>query len=58
LLAPLNGAVQALIHAIARGQTRPSLTLLRRLYDDTRADVYAATLAGFQASNRDRAVGS
>jgi 2-dehydropantoate 2-reductase len=39
---PINLRVQECIHAIARRERRPSLDLLRRLYDDSRAVAYAA----------------
>lgn len=34
--APVNEAVQKTVHAIARGEARSSMELLRRLYDETR----------------------
>ena len=43
---PLNRRVQETIHAIARGELRPSLPLLRRVYEETRDAVNAATAAG------------
>jgi 2-dehydropantoate 2-reductase len=38
MAAAINRRVQQLIHALGRGETRPSLDLLRRLYDDSRAE--------------------
>ena len=43
--APLNRRIQEMIHALARGEHRPGLPLLRRLYDETRESVNAATVA-------------
>ena len=40
---PVNRRVRDLIHAIARREQRPGLALLRRLYDDSRAEAYGAT---------------
>jgi len=42
LPAPINRRVRDLIHAIARRERRPSLELLRRLYDDSRTEADAA----------------
>lgn len=39
---PVNDRVRDCIHAIARRDVRPSLALLRRLYDGSRAAAYAA----------------
>ena len=36
IAAPVNEAVQRTVHAIARGEARSSMELLRRLYDETR----------------------
>ncbi|MBI4516706.1 MAG: ketopantoate reductase family protein [Deltaproteobacteria bacterium] len=36
---PINARVRALIHALARGECRPSHALLHKLYRDSRADV-------------------
>ncbi len=43
--APLNRRIQRCIHALARRELRPGLTLLRQIYNESRAEVYAATLA-------------
>ena len=43
---PLNRRVQEVIHAIARRDLRPGLSLLRRLYEETRDAVNTATTAG------------
>ena len=48
---PLNRRVQQLIHAIARGEARPSVALLRQLYRDSRAEVYAATARGYRSAS-------
>lgn len=45
LPAPVNRRVQQLVHAIARRDERPSLALLRRLYDETRAAAHEAAVA-------------
>lgn len=42
---PLNQRVQEMIHALARREMRPGLPLLRRLYEETRESVNAATSA-------------
>jgi 2-dehydropantoate 2-reductase len=39
---PVNQRVQEYIHAIARRERRPSIELLRRLYDESRSAAYAA----------------
>ena len=44
---PINRRIQQVIDAIWRREYTPSLSLLRRFYDDTRAEVYAATATGF-----------
>lgn len=36
---PINARVRAMIHAIARGECRPGLALLRQLYHDSRSDL-------------------
>jgi 2-dehydropantoate 2-reductase len=51
---PLNRCVQAMIHEIARGRRRPSIALLRQLYRDSRAEVYAATACGYRVDAEDR----
>lgn len=45
LATPINEAAQALVHAIGRGEARPSLATLRRLFDDTRIRLRALRLA-------------
>lgn len=47
---PLNRRVQTMIHEIAHGGCRPSIALLRRLYRESRAEVYAATLGGYRGA--------
>ncbi len=42
LAAPVNRRVQQLVHAIARREERPSLALLRRLFDETRTVAHEA----------------
>lgn len=42
---PLNRRIQDTIHALARRDLRPGLPLLRRLYEETRTAVNAATVA-------------
>src|SRR5512139_766768 len=42
---PVNKRVRDWIHAIARRELRPGLELLRRLYDESRADANAAVAA-------------
>jgi 2-dehydropantoate 2-reductase len=44
---PINRRVQETIHAIWRGTSRSGIDLLRRVYEDSRIDAYAATAAGF-----------
>jgi 2-dehydropantoate 2-reductase len=44
---PINRRVQETIRAIWRGTSRSSIALLRRVYEDSRIDAYAATAAGF-----------
>jgi 2-dehydropantoate 2-reductase len=46
---PLNSRVQDYIGAIWRRERRPSLQLLRELFDESRTDVYAATAGGYEA---------
>lgn len=46
LAAPVNRRVRDFIHAIARRELRPSLGLLRRLYDESRSESDAATIGG------------
>ncbi|MEO8602366.1 MAG: ketopantoate reductase family protein [bacterium] len=53
LAAPVNRRVRELIHAIARREVRPSIALLRRLYEDSRAEAYAATASSAAASQPD-----
>jgi 2-dehydropantoate 2-reductase len=50
LRAPVNSRIRDLTHAIARRTQRPSLTLLRQLYDESRRDAYAATAADGDAA--------
>ena len=40
---PINARVRTLIHAIARGECRPSFALLQQLYRDSRDDVGPST---------------
>jgi 2-dehydropantoate 2-reductase len=49
---PLNRRIREIVHDIARSERRPGIPLLRRLYAESRADVYAATLAGCRPSAR------
>ncbi len=42
IAAPINRRVQQLVHALARGEFRPSVRLLRQLYDDSRAEALAS----------------
>lgn len=42
LAAPINRRAQQLVHGLARGETRPSLRLLRQFYDDSRAEALAS----------------
>jgi 2-dehydropantoate 2-reductase len=51
ILTPLNRRVQQLIHGIARKVHRPGVPLLRQLFRDSRAEVYAATACGYRASD-------
>jgi len=44
---PINRRVQETIGAIWRRERRPSLPLLRELYQASRGEVYAATAAGY-----------
>lgn len=44
---PMNRRVQELVWAIWRGEHRPGLPLLRGLYEESRAEVYAATAARY-----------
>ena len=55
--APLNRRVRETILAIWRGEQRPSLLLLRHLYEESRPEVYAATAAGYRPEARRRAAG-
>ena len=55
---PLNARICDTIHAIARGERRPGVPLLRRLYTDSRAGIYKATLSGFQTKRRRPAAAS
>ncbi|GIW40516.1 MAG: hypothetical protein KatS3mg076_1093 [Candidatus Binatia bacterium] len=48
LLAPLNARICDFVHAIARGEMRPSVPLLRRLFAETRREVRAAALSGYR----------
>lgn len=43
---PLNRRIQEMVHALARHELRPGMLLLRRLYEETREAVNAATVAG------------
>jgi len=52
---PLNRRVQEYIGAIWRREQQPSVRLLRQLYADSRAEVYAATAGGYRPSAEDRA---
>lgn len=55
LLTPLNRRVRDLIFGIARKTHRPGVPLLRQLYRDSRAEVYAATTSGYRADARQTA---
>lgn len=44
---PINLRVQQMIYAIARREARPSVSLLRRLYDESRSEADAAVGAGW-----------
>lgn len=46
---PINRRVQSLIQAIWQREQRPGVALLRRLYDESRDEAYAATAAGYDA---------
>lgn len=46
---PINQRVEELIGAIWRREQRPGLPLLRRLYEETRAQAYAATARAYRA---------
>jgi len=46
---PINHRVAKTVTAIWRGDSKPSLDLLRRLYDDSRADAYAAAVAAYRS---------
>jgi 2-dehydropantoate 2-reductase len=48
---PLNRRVQDYVGAIWRRERRPSLSLLRELYEESRREVYAATAAGYRAQS-------
>lgn len=52
ILTPLNLRVRDLIYGIARKTHRPGVPLLRQLYRDSRAEVYAATANGYRADTR------
>jgi len=52
--APINRRIRDLTHAIARRELRPSLTLLRTLYDGSRSEAYAATAAASDSSHAAR----
>jgi 2-dehydropantoate 2-reductase len=52
ILTPLNRRVRDLIFGIARKTHRPGVPLLRQLYRDSRAEVYAATANGYRAGIR------
>jgi 2-dehydropantoate 2-reductase len=49
LAVPINRRVQDTIYAIWRREERPGLRLLRRLYDESRHDAYAATVGAAPA---------
>jgi 2-dehydropantoate 2-reductase len=49
--APVNRRVVDAIKAIWRGERRPGLDLLRRLYDESRWEAYAATAAGYPVAS-------
>jgi 2-dehydropantoate 2-reductase len=44
ILTPLNHRLQQTVHAIAAGELRPSVDLLRRVYDESRGEVREAAL--------------
>jgi 2-dehydropantoate 2-reductase len=48
---PINERVEQLIGAIWRREERPGLPLLRRLYEETRTQAYAATARGYRTEN-------
>ena len=52
ILTPLNHRVRDLIYGIAWKTHRPGVPLLRQLYRDSRAQVYAATASGYRADVR------
>jgi 2-dehydropantoate 2-reductase len=47
---PINRRIVETIRAIWHRQARPSLRLLRRLFDESRIDAYTATAAGYPSS--------
>jgi 2-dehydropantoate 2-reductase len=51
---PVNRRVVETIKAIWRGEKRPSLSQLRSLYVETRADAYTATSAGYPSAEAAR----
>lgn len=55
ILTPLNRRVRDLIFGIARKTHRPGVPLLRQLYRDSRAEVYAATANGYRSETRQTA---
>ena len=55
LLTPLNRRIRDLIYGIARKTHRPGVPLLRQLYRDSRAEVYAATSNGYGVKSQQTA---
>jgi len=51
---PVNRRVQDYVGAIWRREERPGLALLRRLYEESRTEVYAATAGGYRAEPPDQ----
>src|SRR5215813_7679244 len=51
---PVNRRVQDYVGAIWRREERPGLALLRRLYEESRTEVYAATAGGYRAAPPDQ----
>jgi 2-dehydropantoate 2-reductase len=54
---PVNQRIEQLVGAIWRREQRPGLALLRTLYEETRAQAYAATAARFEARTEPPSVG-
>jgi 2-dehydropantoate 2-reductase len=51
---PVNERIEAMVRAIWRRDCRPSMALIRALYDDTRAQAYAATARRYVGADEQR----